>query len=420
MKIKWSTFKVSRLELWLAWKMLFSRRALFGGSAPLALGGLVLGIACLIVSMGVMSGFETTLREAMADVTGHVRVVKTRGTIDPWLELEGKIRQAEGSLISAARFISLEAILASQNIISGVLIQGIDETRMPEVLNLKSRLVSGELKLQAAENNGKPKVLIGKGMAAKLKIKPGDFIRVVVPIHNTINPSQFKRRVGELEVSGVLDLGKYEWNERFIMTDLKTSQGLAEIGDKYTGLILRFPGTEEARRSGFRLNYSLGRDYWIRDWRESNENLFDAIKIERPTIFFVVFIIVMVAAFNISSTLYVNVVQRYNDISILKSLGIKSLNILKIFSLQGLLIGVVGLIFGTLLGLVLCWFFVWAQTYLGLISGSVYKIDSIQVDLRFVDFIIIVVSTLAICFVATLAPALRGSRLSPVEGLKYG
>lgn len=420
MKIGWSTLKVSRLELWLAWKMLFSRRALFGGSAPLALGGLVLGIACLIVSMGVMSGFETTLREAMADVTGHVRVVKTRGAIDPWLELEGKIRQAEGSLVSAARFISLEAILASQNIISGVLIQGIDEVRMPEVLNLKSRLVAGELKLQSAENNGKPKVLIGKGMATKLRIKPGDSIRVVVPIHNSINPSQFKRRVGELEVAGVLDLGKYEWNERFIMTDLKTSQGLAEIGDKYTGLILRFPGAEEARKSGFRLNYSLGRDYWIRDWRESNENLFDAIKIERPTIFFVVFIIVMVAAFNISSTLYVNVVQRYNDISILKSLGIKSLSILKIFSLQGLLIGVVGLIFGSLLGLLLCWFFVWGQAYLGLISGSVYKIDSIQVDLRLIDFFIIVVSTLAICFVATLAPALRGSRLSPVDGLKYG
>lgn len=420
MKISLSQLKISRLEFWLAWKMLFSKRALFGGSAPLALGGLILGVACLIVSMAVMSGFESTLRQAMADVTGHVRVVKMSRQVDSWQDLESRIRQLEPTLVSSARFISLEAILASQNVLSGVLIQGVDEDRLNQVLSLNSRLIRGQLKISASKDAEKPKVLIGKGMAEKLKLNPGDFIRVVVPINNSINPGAFKRRVGEFQVSGVLDLGKYEWNERFIMTDLKTAQDLSEIGDKYTGLILRFQDIEEARKSGFRLSYGLGREYWIRDWRESNENLFDAIKIERPTIFFVVFIIVMVAAFNISSTLYVNVVQRYNDISILKSLGIRSLNILKIFSLQGLLIGAVGLFFGSLLGIVLCWFFVWGQTHLGLISGSVYKIDGINVDLRFIDFFVITIATLSICFIATLAPALRGSKLLPAEGLKYG
>ncbi|MEK6774057.1 MAG: ABC transporter permease [Bdellovibrionota bacterium] len=420
MKFKLKDLKVSQLELWLAWKMLFSRRALFGGSAPLALGGLILGVACLFVSMAVMSGFESTLRQAMADVTGHVRVVKTTRTPDPWLELEEKIRVAEPSLVSTTRFTSIEAIFASQGVISGVLIQGVDQDRYQQVLNLNSRLIEGKIQLAPAQGNSKALALIGRGLAEKLKLKPGDSFRVVVPISNAINPGVFKRRIGEFQISGILDLGKYDWNERFIMTDLKSTQDLAEIGDKYMGLILRFADIEESRKAGFRLNYTLGRDYWIRDWRDSNENLFDAIKIERPTIFFVVFIIVMVAAFNVSSTLYVNVVQRYGDISLLKSLGVRSLDILKIFSLQGLLIGAVGIIFGSLLGLLLCWFFVWGQANLGLIQGSVYKIDGINVEIRFIDFMGICFSTLLICFVATLAPALRGARLSPVEGLKYG
>lgn len=420
MKLKLKDLKVSSLEFWLAWKMLFSRRALFGGSAPLALGGLVLGVACLFVSMAVMSGFESTLRQAMADVTGHVRVVKMGRNPDNWQELEERIRKAEPTLVSSTRFTSVEAIFASQGTISGVLIQGVDENRYAEVLNLNSRLVTGKVQLAPAKGEEKALALVGRGLAEKLNLKPGDFFRVVVPIADSINPGVFRRRMAEFQVSGVLDLGKYDWNQRFIMTDLKSTQELAEIGDKYTGLILRFNDIDGARASGFRLNYTLGRDYWIRDWRDSNENLFDAIKIERPTIFFVVFIIVMVAAFNVSSTLYVNVVQRFADISILKSLGLRSLNILKIFSLQGLLIGGVGLILGSLLGLLLCWFFAWGQTHLGLIPGSVYKIDTIHVQIRWIDFISISISTFLICFVATLAPALRGARLSPVEGLKYG
>ncbi len=420
MKIKLKDLKVNSLEFWLAWKMLFSRRALFGGSAPLALGGLALGVACLFVSMAVMSGFESTLRQAMADVTGHVRVVKTNRTPDSWMELEEKIRKAEPTLVSSTRFTSVEAIFASRGLISGVMIQGVDENRYAQVLNLSSRLITGKIELAPAQGEQKALALIGRGLADKLGLKPGDTFRIVVPISDSINPGVFRRRVGEFQVSGVLDLGKNDWNQRFIMTDLKSTQDLAEVGDKYTGLILRFQDIEEARNSGFRLNHVLGRDYWIRDWRDSNENLFDAIKIERPTIFFVVFIIVMVAAFNVSSTLYVNVVQRYGDISLLKSLGIRSLNILKIFSLQGLLIGGVGLTLGSLLGLILCWFFAWGQSNLGLIPGSVYKIDNIDVEIRWVDFLSISVATFLICFVATLAPALRGARLSPVEGLKYG
>ncbi len=404
--------KISKFEMSLAIKLLFSRRALFGGSAPLALMGLILGVACLIVSMAVMSGFESTLQKAMADVTGHVRLVRTAKPNDDWQVLVDKIKKLEPTLEGATRFASVEAIVAHKGALTGVLIQGVDSEHYSEVLRLQSRLIEGSVDL--------PGALIGKGLQKKLQLQVGDEFRVVLPVNNGIDPSSFRRQVGTFKVTGVLDLGKYEWNERFILTDLTATQKLAEIGEKYTGLILRFKEITHARDAGFHLSQNLGNDYWIRDWRDANENLFDAVNIERIVIFFVVLIIVIVAAFNVSSTLYINVLQRYNDIAIFKTLGLKSSEVLKIFSFQGLLIGSVGLLGGGILGLILCQLFMWGQTHLGLIPGSVYKVDTIQVQIRGMDLLMISVATLTICFLATLSPARKGSKLNPVEGLKYG
>lgn len=378
----------------------------------MALVGLILGVACLIVSMAVMSGFESTLQKAMADVTGHVRLVRTAQPAEDWQELVERIKKLEPTLEGATRFASIEAIVAHQGALSGVLIQGVDSEQYANVLRLKSRLIEGSVDL--------PGALIGKGLQKKLQLKVGDEFKVVLPVSNGIDPTSFRRQVGTFKVSGVLDLGKYEWNERFILTDLAATQKLAEIGSKYTGLILRFKEISHARKAGFHLSQNLGSDYWIRDWRDANENLFDAVNIERIVIFFVVLIIVIVAAFNVSSTLYINVLQRYTDIAIFKTLGLRSAQVLKIFSFQGLLIGALGLIFGGLLGLILCQLFMWGQLHLGLIPGSVYKIDTIQVQIRWIDLLMISVATLTICFIATLAPAKKGSKLNPVEGLKYG
>lgn len=158
----------------------------------------------------------------------------------------------------------------------------------------------------------------------------------------------------------------------------------------------------------------------IRDWRDVNENLFDAVEIERVVIFFVILIIVIVAAFNISATLYVSVVQRNSDIAILKTLGVSRKQILKIFTLQGVFLGLVGVLLGLVLGMILCQLFMVLQNQFELIPGSVYKIDSIIIKIRMIDVFAITLATLVISFLATLAPALRSSRLTVVEGLRYG
>lgn len=401
---------------WIAWRLLISRKTLFGGSAPLSLAGLILGVAALVASMAVMSGFESTLKNAMAEVSGHAQVVKRSRFPDDWQELEARIRQAEPTLVGATRFVFVEGILAREGKISGILIQGVDSDQVKKVLDFSARIVSGSDDL--ALKSDVPLALVGKGLAKKMNLQVGDKFRVVVPVADTVDPSKFQRRMGEFKVQGIVDLGKYDWNERFVLSDLKAAQGVADIGDRYSGLLLRFQDVNYARTAAFNLSQVLGAPYWVRDWRDSNENLFEAISVERPGIFLVVLIITLVAAFNVSSTLFVNVVRRFKDIAILKTVGLSQKDIVKIFALQGFFMGGIGLFFGFLLGFFLCLIFKFAQSRLGLVAGEVYRLDSIELSIRWVDSLAICFATLLICFVATLAPARRGGRLSPVEGLR--
>ncbi len=410
---------MSKTIWWISLKLLFSRRSLFGGSSPFAFIGLVLGVAALVVSMGVFAGFESTLKNSMIDVSGHVQIVKRSRFQDDWQELVLRIKQAEPDLLGAGRFIFLEAVTAHRGKISGILIQGLDVEHTKEVLNFSSRVIEGQGDLGGA-HDGVPAALIGRGLAKKLGLKVGDQFRAVVPVASSSEASEFRRKVGVFQVRGILELGKFEWNERFVMTDLATAQEIAEIGDRYTGLVLKFKDAENARQSAFRLSQILGAPYWVRDWRESNENLFQAIAVERVVIFFVVFIIVIVAAFNIASTLYVSVMQRYSDIAILKTIGMPERQVRQIFSIHGVVIGALGLGAGFILGWLLCLGFTWVEAHYSLMAGSVYKVEGIAARLRLLDLLAISVATLLICFVATLAPAKKGARLTPVEGLRYG
>ncbi|NUN05741.1 MAG: ABC transporter permease [Bdellovibrio sp.] len=408
---------MNRYLAWISWRLLVSRQTLFGGSAPLSILGLILGVAALVASMAVMSGFESTLKKAMSEVSGHAQVVKRSRFPDDWQELEERIKQAEPSLVSSSRFVFIEAVLAKRGKISGVLLQGVDTDRVNQVLNLKPRLTSGSEDLSGSSGDV-PLALIGKGLASKMELQVGERFRIVVPVADAVDPAKFQRRVGEFQVQGILDLGKYEWNERFIISDLKAAQNIAEIGDRYSGLLLRFEDVNHARTASFNLSQVLGSPYWVRDWRDSNENLFEAVEVERPGIFLVVLIITLVAAFNVSATLFVNVVRRYKDIAILKTVGLSQRDIVKIFAFQGLFLGGIGIFFGFLLGFVLCLLFAVVQARLGLIAGEVYRLDSIELNIRFVDSLAICVATLLICFIATLAPARRGGKLNPVQGLR--
>lgn len=366
--------------------------------------------------MAVMSGFETTLQKSVADVTGHLQIMFKNQEPPMKQELLEKIKKNEPSLIAGTRFTHLEAVMAHKGKLSGVILQGLDPDDFSKVLNLEKRLVDGHLSLGSEKEVSE--AVIGIGLAKSLNLQVGDEFRVVLPLRNDLDPTQFRRKIGSFKVAGILDLGKYDYNQRMILTSLKATQTIAEIGGRYSGVLLRFKDISRAREIAGKLSRELGPNFVIRDWRDVNENLFEAVQIERVVVFFVILVIVIAAAFNVASTLYINVVTRFSEIGLLKALGLSKKAVVKVFSLQGLIIGSIGLLGGLILGTALCWGFEFIERHFGIIPGSIYKIDHIELNLRWQDLLSISVATMLICFVATLAPALRGSQLTPVEGLK--
>ena len=417
-------WQATRSNFWLAGRLLLTGPTrLFSMQGWISIFGLIFGVASLVAAMAVITGFQATLRRSVIDVTGHLQIFKLDPTPEPWQEFFSRLKRLDSRVLAGTRFVMVEGVLAHKGKLNGVLVEGLDPVAVGPVLDLQNRIIEGAFNLQPQQAASgapaeSPPALIGKGIAQNFKLHVGDEFRLVVPAGQEVDVSQFRRHVGTFRVAGVLDLGKYDYDQRWIVTSLKAAQDWAQIGSRYSGLILKTEDANQARGVQMHLAGELGSGYRLRDWREVNENLLEAIDIEKVVIFFVIFIIVIAAAFNVASALYVNVVRSTPAISLLKTLGLSPKRVSVVFSLQGLLLGVCGTLLGFLLGLLFCAGFVFLQSEFGLIQGSVYKIDYIELKIQWTDWLIIFTATNLICWLATWAPANRAARLSPVEGLR--
>lgn len=403
-----------KLNFWIATRMLFSRQILFGGSAPFSFLGLVLGVALLVVSMAVMSGYFETLKNAMTDVTADLQLVRRGKLAENWSDFAKKVKEHEPQIQSMMRFANTEAVMAKQGRVSGVLFQGVDSAEVNNVLQINKRIKKGQLNV-SGDN-----VIIGNGLAKKHQIAVGDKIYLVIPLATPFDNSGFRRKSQEYSVSGIIDFGKNDWNERLVVGDLKSLQLLTEIGNRYTGAFVKIKDRDQAEKVATELSDWLGSAYSLTTWYDVNRSLFEAVIIERVVIFFVVFLIVIVAAFNISITLYVFIRQKYSDIAILKTLGVSQKKIRQIFLSQGIIVATLGTSAGIALGYLLCYGFMYLQDHYSLISGSVYKLDKIYTQVRWVDLFVICFATQVICLIASYFPSYKGSQLEVIEGLKNG
>lgn len=405
-------FRNLKFKFWLSGRLLFNKQILFGGSAPLSFLGLVLGVAALVASMSVMRGFESSLKQAMIDVTSDIQIIKKGKLIESWDEFSAEIQKIDPSIQKLAKFAYTEAVIASKGKVSGVLIQGFDFDQVGEILNLNSRVREGSL------TSAPGTVAIGQGLAKRYSLKIGDEVYLAVSLATPFEDDNFKRQAQAFKISAILDFGKNDWNERLVLSHLPDFQALTQIGDRYTGAFVKIADSEKAPELSHKIENELGSRYAVLNWYEVNKNLFKAVKYESVVIFFVVFLIVVVAAFNISSTLYVLIRQRYQDIAILKALGSTQRNIQIIFVMQGLFVACLGCLCGFFVGYLLSQGFMFLQSQYTLISGSVYKIDRIDIRLSWIDFFFIFIATTTACLLATYPPARKGSRLTVVEGLR--
>ena len=395
--------------------------------------GVALGVMALIIVLAVMTGFELDLKEKILGTNAHIVVLKTGGAIDDYASLREKLEKYKG-VIASTPFIYNQVMLASGKNVSGVVLRGIDPETDSKVTNLHTTMISGSLSALLPEagsivlsKNSEPPLpglVIGKELARNLNLFVGDKVNVVSPMGN-ITPLGMVPKMKGYRVVGIFHTGMFEYDSTLAYVSLKDAQSFLGMGDSVTGIQLKvedvFATTELARQ----INKDLGISYYARDWMQMNKNILFALKTEKVVMFIILTLIVLVAAFGIASTLFMLVMEKTRDIAILKSMGATGTSIMKVFILEGLIIGTTGTTLGVLSGLLIAKNLesivqvVQRVTGFELFSRDVYYLDRFPSHVVTADVLMISVTALLISFIATLYPSWQASRLLPSEALRY-
>jgi lipoprotein-releasing system permease protein len=415
---------MSRLELSIAWRYLRSRRGsrLLSFISMIAIGGVVVGVSALIVIIGVMNGLQRDLREKILVGSPDVRVLSYGPDlkISDWPAVLETVQQQPG-VVAAAPFVMTEAgMSAGHEYVGGVMVVGIapEQRGMTEVTSVRRHATSGDFRFASSDGERRGAVL-GKLLAARFNAWPGERIQLVSLADARVSASTgiFVPRVYQFEVTGIVETGMYEYDDKYVFIDVKAAQEFAGLGDGVTGIEVRTTDRWVAADVGQQLSATLGFPYRTVDWQEQNRSLFQALKLEKLGMGVILLLIVVVAAFNIVSTLTMVVTDKTREIGILKAMGMSARSIRRIFFAQGVVIGVVGTMLGLVLGLGAA---VALDRYRIIeLDPQVYFIDHLPVMTEITDVVWIVLASLLIAAVATVYPAIQASRLYPVEAIRH-
>ena len=416
---------MSRLELHIAWRYLRSRRGsrLLSLISTIAIGGVIVGVSALIVIIGVMNGLQKDLREKILIGSPDVRIL-TYGddlSMSKWDTILGVVRNTPG-VVAAAPFVHTQAgINAGGKYSEGVMVMGIEPARpgLDPVTSIRSTATGGDFtfRTSSGDTNG---VVLGGLLATRLNIQVGVDTVTLISLGDTkISPVTGlpALNIRKFEVTGIFETGMYEYDNSYVILALPAAQEVALLGSAVTGIEARTVDRWKAPAVATMLADSLGFPYRTMDWQQQNSSLFQALKLEKLGMTVILLLIVLVAAFNIVSTLTMVVTDKTREIGILKAMGMSSRSIRRIFFVQGVVIGAVGTFTGLVLGLAVA-YALDRYKLIGL-DASVYFIDHLPADVQPLDTVLIVVASLVIAAIATLYPARQAARLYPVEAIRH-
>jgi lipoprotein-releasing system permease protein len=389
----------------------------------ISIAGVAVGVLTLIVVLAVMSGFEKTIKEKILGTQAHLVVLKaSQQGMDHYGELIKEVEQVKG-VVSATPFIYTEVMLSSESNVTGGVIKGIDPDRVGKVTELAHNMKAGRLQ-DLKEESGSPGIILGVELAKQLGVSLNEPIQVISPL-GTITPMGMMPKMKRFRVVGIFHSGMYDFDSKFAYISIDSAQKFLNMDSRVTGIEVKSNNIYQVKEIGKEIRKKLGFPFWTKDWIEMNRNLFSALKLEKIAMFILLVLIVLVAAFNIISTLIMVVMEKHKDIAILKSMGASSMGILKIFIIEGGVIGLVGTALGTIVGLGMAFnldkIVAFLENLFGfkILSPDVYYIEKFPSQVNPLDIALIVMTAILISLLATLYPSWRASKLDPAEALRY-
>jgi len=386
----------------------------------ISIAGIALGVAALIVVLSVMNGFQKELRALILGVASHVQITGPDNALADWEAVAGRARQ-NPQVLAAAPYVNGQAMLAFGPGVRGALVRGIDPGLENEVADIGRHMVAGRLEMLQPGEYG---IVLGSELARSLRAFPGERVTVIAP-QGLVTPAGLVPRLKQFRVVGIFEVGMYEYDSGLALVHLADAQRLYQLGDRVSGVRLKLADLFESREVARELYRAIGGDILISDWTRSHANFFRAVEIEKRVMFIILTLIILVAAFNIVATLVMVVTDKQSDIAILRTLGATPRSVMKIFLVQGAVIGVLGTALGVALGIVLALNvdvvvpFLERLLNVKFLSKEVYYIADLPSDLQRADVIAIAAVSFALSLLMTIYPSWRASRVRPAEALRY-
>ncbi|MEO8909282.1 MAG: ABC transporter permease [Gemmatimonadaceae bacterium] len=415
---------MTKLELQIAWRYLRSRRGskLLSLISIIAIGGVLVGVSALIVIIGVMNGLQHDLREKILVGSPDIRVLSYGEDlkIADWPKVLDKVRKQQG-VVTAAPFVLTEGLMSGGHDYSGgVYVVGLQPQArgVPDVTTIRSHATDGDFRFASTDGQRRG-VVLGKLLAGRFNKYLGDSITLYTSGGGKMDPvtGGLMPRIGRFEVTGIVQTGMYEYDNAYAFIALDKAQALAGLGDGVTGIEVKTADRWQAAGVANGLVAALGWPYRTVDWQEQNHSLFQALKLEKLGMGVILLLIVLVAAFNIVSTLTMVVADKTKEIGILKAMGMPARSIRRIFFAQGLVIGLVGTVGGLIVGFAAA---LALDKYQFIkLDPTVYFIDHLPVSTQPADVMWIILASIAIAAVATVYPSVQASRLFPIEAIRH-
>ena len=382
--------------------------------------GIALGITVLITVLSVMNGFQREVRTRILSVASHIQISGPANSLADWHAVADKASQ-NPEVVAAAPYVTAQGLLSSGGTVRGAYIRGIIPEAEEKVADLAKHMASGSL---GALKGGEFGIVLGIELARALSVAVGDKVVLIAP-QGQVTPAGIMPRLRQFTVVGIFSVDHYEYDSGLGLVDLQDAQTLYRMGEQVSGVRLKLKDLFNATRVSRELAQSLGPDAYITDWTRLNANFFRAVDIEKRMMFLIVFLIIAVAAFNIVSSLFMAVKDKQADIAILRTLGASPGSVMKIFLIQGTLIGLMGTLAGIAGGISLAVnvdvVVPFIENLFGFkfLSKDVYQISDLPSELRMADVLLTAFFSFVVSLLATIYPSYRAAKINPAEALRY-